>query len=63
VDGRLLPFFDVGALSGALIAACRNPEASRPMRSAAREAAVGRFSAKAGREAWLALLRDLGVSV
>lgn len=63
VEGRLLPFFDVDALSDALIAACRDPDASRPMRTAARKTAVGRFSAKAGREAWLALLSELGVSV
>ena len=63
VDGRLLPFFDVEALSSTLIAACRDPEASRSMRTAARQSAVARFSAQAGRDAWLDLLRDLGVSV
>ena len=63
VDGRLLPFFDVEALSSTLIAACRDPKASGPMRAAARQTAVARFSAQAGRDAWLDLLRELGVSV
>src|SRR5437899_2975496 len=39
VNGRLLPFFDVAALSEALIAACRDPQASAPLRAAARATA------------------------
>ncbi len=35
VNGRLLPFFDVEALSSAMIEACRNPEGSAPLRAAA----------------------------
>jgi glycosyltransferase involved in cell wall biosynthesis len=63
VNGRLLPFFDVDALSQAMIAACRNPAASAPLRVAARETAVAKFSRAKGREAWLALLRELGVDI
>ena len=43
VDGRLLPFTDVPALSDALIAACREPERFRPLREAARRTVVERF--------------------
>lgn len=63
VSGRLLPFFDVDALADALIAACRNPEAAGPLRAAARETAVARFSRTQGRSDWLALLRELGVRI
>jgi glycosyltransferase involved in cell wall biosynthesis len=61
VNGRLLPFFDVDALSGALIEACRNPEASAPLRHAARETAVEKFNRETGRADWLALLREMGL--
>lgn len=63
VNGRLLPFFDVAALSEALIAACRDPDASAPLRAAARATAVEQFSAAKGRAAWLDLLRGLGVDI
>jgi glycosyltransferase involved in cell wall biosynthesis len=63
VNGRLLPFFDVGALSEALIAACRNPGAQEALRQAARETAVADFSRTKGREAWLALLREMGQAI
>jgi glycosyltransferase involved in cell wall biosynthesis len=63
VNGRLLPFFDVEALSDALIAACRDPQASAPLRAAARETAVARFSRAKGRAAWLDLLRELGLEL
>ncbi len=63
VNGRLLPFFDVEALAETLIAACRAPQASAPLRRAARETAVARFSRTRGRELWLALLRELGVEI
>ncbi len=63
VNGRLLPFFDVAALSQAMIEACRAPGNSAPLRAAARATAVEKFSAKAGREAWLSLLRGLGVAI
>ena len=61
VNGRLLPFFDVAALSETLIGACRNPDAAQPLRAAARATAVEKFSSVAGQAAWLALLGELGV--
>lgn len=63
VNGRLLPFFDVGALSDAMTQACRAPGASAPLRAAARATAVEKFSAAKGRDAWLDLLRGLGVAI
>jgi hypothetical protein len=63
VNGRLLPFFDVEALSNAMIAACRDPDASAPLRAAARETAVAKFSRHEGRAAWLDLLREMGVEI
>ncbi|HLZ75197.1 glycosyltransferase [Phenylobacterium sp.] len=63
VNGRLLPFFDVDALAQALIEACRKPSASAPLRAAARETAVARFSRADGLAAWLSLLRELGVDI
>jgi glycosyltransferase involved in cell wall biosynthesis len=62
-NGRLLPFFDVHALSDALIEACRNPQASAPLRAAARQTAVAQFSAEAGTAAWIELLRGQGLAV
>ena len=63
VSGRLLPFFDVDALSQAMIDACRNPDAAAAMRKAARKAAVAKFSRAKGRAAWFDLLRELGVEI
>jgi glycosyltransferase involved in cell wall biosynthesis len=63
VNGRLLPFFDVEALSQALIEACRDPGASAPLRAAARQTAVAKFSRADGRAGWLKLLRELGVEI
>ena len=63
VNGRLLPFFDVEALSAAMIEACRNPAASAPLRAAARETAVAKFSRADGRAAWLRLLEEMGVYI
>jgi glycosyltransferase involved in cell wall biosynthesis len=63
VNGRLLPFFDPPALSDALIAACRDPAAAAPLRAAARETAVAKFSRAKGRAGWHALLRELGVQI
>jgi glycosyltransferase involved in cell wall biosynthesis len=63
VNGRLLPFFDPDALSNALIEACRDPKKSEPLRAAARATAVERFSRTKGREAWLDVLRGLGVEI
>jgi glycosyltransferase involved in cell wall biosynthesis len=63
VSGRLLPFFDVPALTQALIAACRDPQASAPLRAAARAAAVEKFDRRKGRQAWLDLLKEMGVAL
>jgi glycosyltransferase involved in cell wall biosynthesis len=63
VNGRLLPFFDVDALTDVLVAACRDPAASAGMRVAARKTAVARFDRKTGLAAWLELLTELGVDV
>jgi hypothetical protein len=63
VNGRLLPFFDVEALSEAMIAACRDPQASAPLRAAARETAVTKFSRQKGRAAWLELLGEMGLEI
>ena len=63
VNGRLLPFFDVPALSEALIAACRDPRASAPLRAAARATAVAKFASRDGRAAWISLLQELGVEI
>jgi len=63
VNGRLLPFFDVDALAQAMVAACRDPGASAPMRAAARATAEAKFSRAKGREAWLSLLRELGLEI
>jgi glycosyltransferase involved in cell wall biosynthesis len=63
VSGLLLPFFDVDALSGAMIEACHNPAATAPLRAAARAAAVERFDRAKGRAAWLTLLTELGLEI
>jgi glycosyltransferase involved in cell wall biosynthesis len=63
VNGKLLPFFDVDALAGALIAACRDPAASADLRRRARETAVAKFSRARGREGWLTVLREVGLQV
>jgi glycosyltransferase involved in cell wall biosynthesis len=63
VNGRLLPFFEADTLAQTLIEACRHPQASAPLRAAARATAVTKFSSADGREAWLAILRDLGVDI
>ncbi|WP_430418160.1 glycosyltransferase [Phenylobacterium sp.] len=63
VNGRLLPFFDVDALSDALIAACRSPAESAGMRAAARATAVAAFDRNKGRAAWISLLQELGLTL
>ena len=63
VNGRLLPFFDVSALSETLIAACRAPNAAAALRAAARETAVSKFASRDGRAAWLALLSEQGLEI
>jgi glycosyltransferase involved in cell wall biosynthesis len=63
VNGKLLPFFDVDALSEALIAACADPAASAPLRTKARETAVEKFDRAKGREGWLQALREQGLEI
>ncbi len=62
-NGTLLPFFDVDALSDAMIQACRTPQAFVHLRTAARETALAKFSRAKGRAAWLDLLRRQGVDI
>lgn len=59
VNGKLLPFFDVDALSAALIEACRTPHAFAAQRAAARETAVAMFDQATGRAAWMALIKEV----
>lgn len=63
VNGRLLPFADHEALATALVAACRDPGASAPLRAAARKTAEAMFSRAKGREAWFRLLREMGLEL
>ena len=63
LSGRLLPFFDVDALSQAMIEACREPASAAPFRAAARKTAVARFDREKGRAAWLALLTEMGLNI
>jgi glycosyltransferase involved in cell wall biosynthesis len=57
VDGRLLDFFDVQALSQALIDACRNPKKYQKMRKAARRTVLEKFDrARICLPAWLDLI-------
>lgn len=56
-NGILLDFFDVAGLSGALIAACREPERFRVLRKAARETVIARYDrATICQPAWLDLI-------
>lgn len=63
VNGRLLPFFDPAALSEALIAACREPGRSAPMREAARRTAERLFDRRTGLSRWIGLLREMGLAI
>jgi len=63
VNGRLLPFFDPEALAQTLIAACRDPGASASMRVEARKTAEAMFSRAKGREAWVKVLREMGLRI
>lgn len=59
-DGLLLDFFDVEALSDALIEACRRPEAFAALRENARRTVIERFD-RTGvcLPRWLALIEDV----
>jgi hypothetical protein len=49
-------------LSEVLISACRDPKAAAALRAAARRTAVDHFDRAKGRDAWIALLAELGVA-
>ncbi len=60
VNGLLLDFFDVGALSEAMIRAVREPQAFSAMRRAARETAVSRYDTRnVGLPAWMRLIDEI----
>ena len=59
VEGLLLPFFDIPALSEALIEAVKTPEKFRGMGQAARKRALSDFDQARGTAAWLALVDEL----
>lgn len=60
VDGVLNDFFDVEALSDAMIRAVRKPDAFAAMRQAARRTAIGRFDrATVGVPGWLSLIDEV----
>jgi glycosyltransferase involved in cell wall biosynthesis len=62
VEGRLLPFFDVAALSGVLKGACEKQEEHRALRYAARANALAAFDRGHGTAAWLEMIDELGTS-
>lgn len=60
LNGILNDFFDVPALSDAMIAACRTPDAFRELRSEARASVVARFDrSRICRPAWLGLIGEV----
>lgn len=59
VEGVLLPFFDVPALSGKLVEAVREPEKFAGLGQAARRRALRDFDQASGTAAWLAMIDEL----
>ena len=60
VNGRLFDFFDVPALSRALIEACNRPEDFAPLRTAARQTVLEKFDReRICLPAWLDLIDDV----
>lgn len=59
IEGLLLPFFDVKALSAAMIRAVREPEAFAGMGHAARLRALKDYDRDQGTATWLRLIDDL----
>lgn len=59
VEGVLLPFFDVAALSAALTRAVREPSMFAGMREAARKRALEGFDQAYGTAAWLSLIDEV----
>jgi len=62
VEGVLLPFFDIPALSAALTRAVREPEAFAGMGQAARKRALEGFDQARGTAAWLALIDEVAAA-
>ena len=59
-DGILLDFFDIDALSNALIAACREPKKYAAMRKAARQTILKRYDrATICEPKWLELVQPM----
>lgn len=57
VDGVLNDFFDIGALTAAMVRAVREPAVFLAMRKAARETAVARFDSRSvGLPAWMSVI-------
>jgi glycosyltransferase involved in cell wall biosynthesis len=61
VEGRLLPFFDVAALSQALTDAVSDPSAFAALRTAARARAKAEFDRARGTAAWLEMIDSLRI--
>jgi glycosyltransferase involved in cell wall biosynthesis len=59
VEGVLLPFFDVAALSDTMVRAIRDPEAFARMGAAARKRALEGYDEQRGTAAWLALVDEM----
>ena len=59
VEGMLLPFFDTGALSEAMVRAVREPEVYAGLGAAARARALRDYDRKRGTGAWLGLIDEL----
>jgi len=60
VNGVLNDFFDIDALSEAMVQACENPEQFAALRPAARETAMRLFDRQTvGVPAWLALIDEI----
>lgn len=60
INGVLNDFFDVGALSEAMVRACETPEAFAPIRARARETALALFDRESvGVPAWMSLIRSM----
>jgi len=64
VNGLLFDFFDIDALSDALIRACHSPEIYSPLRRSARETVLARFDRdRLCRPAWLRLIHEVQPSL
>lgn len=59
VEGVLLPFFDIAALSSAMVRAVREPDTFADMRLAARRRALEGFDRARGTAGWLTLIDEV----